>query len=76
MGDVVQVIICNTTTTAPNFDIVSGKGISTGLSLVRSLMPEQGAELTYEPDAQGELVTTLKLASPVVFIPPEDRTSA
>ncbi|MCX7171997.1 MAG: PAS domain S-box protein [Proteobacteria bacterium] len=75
VGDAVQVVICNATTAAPDFDIVSGKGISTGLSLVRSLMPEQGAELTYEPDAQGELVTTLKLVSPVVFIPPEDATS-
>lgn len=76
VDDAVQVVICNATTAAPGFDIVSGKGISTGLSLVRSLMPEQGAELTYELDEQGELVTTLKLASPVVFNPREDATSA
>jgi hypothetical protein len=50
----------------PSFDINSGLGISMGLSLVRSLLPEQGAQLTYVTDPQGRLVATLVLVPPVI----------
>ncbi|MBI5921168.1 MAG: PAS domain S-box protein [Betaproteobacteria bacterium] len=74
-GDVARVVISNAAKIAPSFDIKSGAGISTGLSLVRSLLPEQGAELTYATEPQGWLTATLTLAPPVVAIDVLDRES-
>ena len=45
----------------------SGKGLGTGLSLVRSLLPEQGAFLTYTVDEEGQMVAQLRLTPPVIM---------
>lgn len=50
----------------PEFDIDTGTGLGTGLRLVRSLLPAQGARLDYELDADGYLLTKLRLDAPVV----------
>ncbi|MFA7280720.1 MAG: PAS domain-containing protein [Sterolibacterium sp.] len=65
-GNTARIVISNVTKDTPAFDIKSGAGISTGLSLVRSLLPEQGAQLTYATDPQGRLTVTLVLAAPVI----------
>jgi len=49
-----------------DIDVNAGRGLGTGLRLVRSLLPDQGAELTHELDAAGFMLTTLKLTAPVV----------
>ena len=67
-GVTARIVISNATKEIPSFDIQSGFGISTGLSLVRSLLPEQGAQLSYVTDAQGRLVATLTLTPPVIAI--------
>jgi PAS domain S-box-containing protein len=48
----------------PNLD--SGIGLKTGLRLVRSLLPKQGAQLDFARDATHQLVTRLRLDAPVV----------
>lgn len=60
------VFIRNVDEVATDFDIVSGNGIGTGLGLVRSLLPEQGSELSYARDAANCIVTRLRLTPPVV----------
>jgi len=60
------ITIRNAVAGVPGFDIDSGAGLGTGLRLVRSLLPVQGAKLTYEPDADGYLLTRLQLHAPVV----------
>lgn len=47
-------------------DVNAGRGLGTGLRLVRSLLPDQGAELTHELDAAGLMLTILKLTPPVI----------
>lgn len=61
-----QLVIRNALVWAPDFDLDRGEGFGTGLRLVRSLLPNQGAQLRYGLDADGCMLTTLKLASPVV----------
>jgi len=47
-------------------DVDAGRGLGTGLRLVRSLLPDQGAKLEHEVDAAGFMLTTLRLTPPVV----------
>jgi len=60
------ITIRNAVADVSGFDIDSGAGLGTGLRLVRSLLPAQGATLTYEPHADGCLLTRLRLDAPVV----------
>ncbi|MFA7282887.1 MAG: PAS domain S-box protein [Sterolibacterium sp.] len=53
-------------TTPPVFDFKTGEGLGTGLSLVRSLLPEQGVQLTYAIDQAHFMLTSLALTFPVV----------
>jgi PAS domain S-box-containing protein len=48
------------------FDLGSGVGLKTGLRLVLSLLPEQGAHLAHALEADGLLATHLSLGPPVV----------
>ncbi|MCX7167025.1 MAG: PAS domain S-box protein [Rhodocyclales bacterium] len=61
-----RIVIRNALSAAPDFNIDTGQGLGTGLRLVRSLLPDQGAQLIYESDAEGFMLTTLKMTSPVV----------
>lgn len=67
-GSSARLLIRNTPRETPKFDIDTGSGLGTGLSLVRSLLPEQGAQLGYELDAEGCIVATVRLAFPVVVM--------
>ena len=71
-GSSAQLLIRNGVASAPAFDLAKGKGLGTGLRLVRSLLPNRGAQLTYELDSEGLMCARLKLAAPVtVSIPPK-----
>lgn len=61
-----QVRIGNEPKAAPQFDLDNGEGCGMGLRLVRSLLPQQGAELSRELDVDGLMITCLKLTAPVV----------
>lgn len=61
-----QIFIRNSLSEKAGFDFNSGKGVNTGLHLVRSLLPTQGAELSYEKDGEKFMVTRLVLTEPVV----------
>ena len=61
-----QVLIRNAMTVSPNFNIDTGAGLGTGLRLVRSLLPSQGAHLAYELDTENFMLTRLNLTAPVV----------
>ena len=65
-GHSAQIVIRNALTGSPGFDIDSGRGLGTGLRLVRSLLPSQGARLVYELDTAQNLLTCLRLGAPVV----------
>jgi PAS domain S-box-containing protein len=65
-GSSAQLVIRNALAATHDFDIDTGEGLGTGLRLVRSLLPEQGAHLSYERDAQDFMLTRLKLRAPVV----------
>lgn len=65
-GTSAQVVIRNAVSGVPAFDIDAGTGLGTGLRLVLSLLPSQGAQLGYGL-ANGNFVhTTLTLTSPVL----------
>jgi len=55
-------------TLPPGFEFAAGRGIGTGLELVRALIPPAGVRLSIAQDA-GEVVTTLELSAPVVIGP-------
>ncbi|HSJ49427.1 MAG TPA: PAS domain S-box protein [Gammaproteobacteria bacterium] len=55
---------------AGDFDFATGQGLGTGLGLVRSLLPHQGALLTFE-QAGDTVRARLRLETPVIL--PEDR---
>jgi PAS domain S-box-containing protein len=57
-------------TNVPEFDIETGKGLGTGLRLVRSLLPEEGAQLAYELDRRNGMLTILRMTAPVVVLTP------
>lgn len=65
-GSGAQILLRNAVTGAPRFDFASGAGLGAGLRLVRSLLPQRGAQLSHELDAEGFMLTSLKLAAPVV----------
>ncbi len=65
-GRSAQVLIRNVLKSSPAFDFAGDKGLGTGLRLVRSLLPDSGAELTYDRDAEDSLLARLRLTSPTV----------
>jgi len=65
-GEHAHVVIRNTSASAVAFDLSTGMGLQTGLRLVNSLLPEQGAQLAYARDAADLLTTHLHLEAPVV----------
>ena len=68
-GTSAEVMIRNARIMAHTFDIDSGDGLGTGLRLVRSLLPAEGAHLDYETDGAGFMLTRLRLTAPVVAKP-------
>lgn len=54
---------------APDFDFISGRGLGTGLNLVKSMLPKQGARLDFMHDA-GKMTVELVMAPPVILTPP------
>ena len=68
-GTSAEVMIRNARIVAHTFDIDSGDGLGTGLRLVRSLLPAEGAHLDYETDGAGFMLTRLRLTAPVVAKP-------
>ncbi|MDP1733664.1 MAG: PAS domain S-box protein [Sulfuritalea sp.] len=65
-GTSAEVMIRNARLVAHTFDFDTGAGLGTGLRLVRSLLPVEGAHLDYEQDGTGFMLTRLKLTAPVV----------
>ena len=65
-GSSAQLLIRNAVSQAPEFDIDTGACLGTGLRLVRSLLPDQGAHLAYELDTENFMLTRLTLTAPVV----------
>ncbi len=65
-GSSAQLLIRNAVSRAPEFDIDTGACLGTGLRLVRSLLPDQGAHLAYELDTENFMLTRLTLTAPVV----------
>jgi PAS domain S-box-containing protein len=65
-GTSAWVRIRNAVTSMPDLNIDTGKGLGTGLSLVRSLFPKVGARLAYVSDPQGYIMANLCLTAPVV----------
>ncbi|MFA7318127.1 MAG: hypothetical protein WC029_11315, partial [Sulfuricella sp.] len=61
-----RVSIHNSLAGEEDFDFASSRGVNTGLRLVRSLLPKQGAELRYEKDGENFMVTRLVLTAQVV----------
>lgn len=66
-GDAAEVTVTNTGELAPGFDFAAGRGVGTGLGLVRSLLPRNGARLHVE-QAGGAVLARLVLAPPVVIL--------
>ncbi|MBI5109047.1 MAG: PAS domain-containing protein [Rhodocyclales bacterium] len=62
-----KICIVNVSKTGPTFDIDNGHVGGMGLRLVRALLPQQGAELSRELDAEGLMTTRLRLTGPVVI---------
>jgi PAS domain S-box-containing protein len=65
-GSSARIVIRNAVRGGPGFDIDTGRGLGTGLRLVRSLLPDHGAQLQHQLAATGVMLTTLKLTHPVV----------
>jgi PAS domain S-box-containing protein len=71
-GDVLSIRITNTLMPGQqDFDFATNKGLGTGLTLVKSLLPRQGATLQYHRDAQ-HLTAELQLSAPVIVLTPPD----
>jgi two-component sensor histidine kinase len=64
-----QLRIRNVPARTPAFNIDTGKGLGTGLRLVRSLLPGAGAQLTYRLDDENLLLTRLNLSAPILVKP-------
>lgn len=60
------ITIQNTTAAGHEFDLESGAGLKTGLSLVRALLPERGALLDHARDSDDRITIRLRLGEPVV----------
>jgi PAS domain S-box-containing protein len=65
-GTAARITIRNPINAAPEFNIETGHGLGTGLRLVRSLLPANGARLSYALEHEGIVVTKLLLSAPVV----------
>ena len=65
-GSSAHIVIRNAVISKPRFDINMGRGLGTGLRLVHSLLPDQGAQLHHELDEAGFMLTSLKLTPPVI----------
>lgn len=65
-GFVATVAIRNAVTGAPTFDFKTDVNLGTGLRLVRSLLPVQGAKLIYQWDKSGVMHTLLEFMNPVL----------
>lgn len=61
-----RVCIRNSISGTSDFNIYTGEGLGSGLSLVRSLRSRKGARLSYMLDQPGSILATLCLAAPVV----------
>lgn len=61
-----QLIIRNPGRLEGDLDFVSGKGLGTGLGLIRSLLPPEGAKLGLGSGETGWVETRLELAPPVL----------
>lgn len=62
-----RLVIRNALAKPREFDFETGSGLDTGLSLVRSLLPERGVELRYfDGEEGGFLMTELMLSPPVL----------
>ncbi|MBI5331697.1 MAG: PAS domain S-box protein [Betaproteobacteria bacterium] len=65
-GRSARLVIRNAVDGTPDFNLANGKGLNTGLNLVRALLPEAGAALDHARDGDGNLLTELTLSWPVV----------
>ncbi|MEJ2645291.1 MAG: PAS domain S-box protein [Gammaproteobacteria bacterium] len=66
VGTAARVRIYNPRGTLPaGLDLAQGKGLGTGLTLVRSLLPREGARLSLT-DADGGVLAELRLSPPVI----------
>ena len=65
-GTLARVCIRNAVMGTPDFNIDTGKGLGTGLSLVRALLPNKGAHLAYVLDPPGFMLASLCLTVLVV----------
>jgi PAS domain S-box-containing protein len=65
-GDTAEVVVAGPGQLAAGFDFTAGRGLGTGLGLVRSLLPHQGARLDFEQD-EGQVRARLRLQAPVIF---------
>lgn len=61
----VSLTVRNPGTLPAGFDLPRGTGLGTGLSLVRSMLPREGARLSIAEE-QGEVVAKLELGAPVL----------
>ncbi|MDT3734834.1 MAG: PAS domain S-box protein [Denitratisoma sp.] len=66
-GDRAQLIIKNPGRLDTSLDFAGGKGLGTGLNLVRSLLPPTGAALSLENAEDGWVETRLDLGPPVLL---------
>lgn len=62
----IRIKVRNPGTLFSQVDLQRGEGLGTGLSLVRSLLPRQGAVLTLT-ETDNEVVTVLRLGTPAVL---------
>ena len=65
-GSRASIVIRNAVHSRPGFDIDTGRGLGTGLRLVRSLLPDKGAHLACEPDREHAMLVRLTLEAPVI----------
>jgi PAS domain S-box-containing protein len=65
-GGRASIVIRNEVKGRPEFDIDTGRGLGIGLRLVRSLLPNTGAHLAYEPDREHAMLVRLTLEAPVI----------
>jgi PAS domain S-box-containing protein len=63
-----QVLILNEWKGTPAFDSQTGRGLGTGLRLVQSLLPKQGACLSHEFPTPGAVLTRLTFTPPLLVI--------
>jgi PAS domain S-box-containing protein len=61
-----EVVVAGPGELAAGFDFAAGRGLGTGLGLVRSLLPHQGARLGFERD-ESQVRARLRLQAPVIF---------